>query len=180
MYYLFLAEGFEEVEALTPLDYLRRADIEVRSVGVTGEYVTGAHDITVRCDRRIDEIQADDTLEGVILPGGMPGVKNLEANEKLLDLLHFAAQNKKLIGAICAAPSIPGKLGLLEGRRAVCYPGFETYLAGAFTSQEKVVTDENFVTSRGAGTANLFAFSLIAYIKGEKEAEKIAQSVIYR
>lgn len=180
MYYLFLAQGFEEVEALTPLDYLRRAGVEVKSVGVTGAYVTGAHGITVKCDLLIDEVNADEELDGVILPGGMPGVKNLEASEKLIELLRFAAKERKLVGAICAAPSIPGKLGLLDKRKAVCYPGFEEMLKGASTSQEKVVTDENFVTSRGAGTANQFAFALIAYIKGEEAAEEIASSVIYR
>lgn len=180
MYCLFLAQGFEEVEALTPLDYLRRAGVDVRSVGVTGEYVTGAHGITVKSDMGIKEIGIGDSLEGIILPGGMPGTKNLEASPDVNKLLIYANAHGRLIGAICAAPSIPGKLGLLDSKHATCYPGFEDTLKMALIKTDKVVVDGNIITSRGAGTANEFAFALIAYIKGKDVADKIAESVIYR
>lgn len=179
MYCLFLANGFEEVEALTPLDYLRRAGIDVRAVGVTGEYVTGAHGIIVKSDLSVKDLRPSD-VEGVILPGGMPGTKNLEASAEVNKLLIYTAAHGNPVGAICAAPSIPGKLGLLKGRHATCYPGFEDSLKMALVESDKVVVDENFITSRGAGTANEFAFALIAYIKGKDAAEKIAESVIYR
>ena len=180
MYYLFLAEGFEEIEALTPIDYMRRAGIDVKSVGVTGEYVTGAHGITVKTDIGIKEIRIGEELEGIILPGGMPGTKNLEASLDVNKLLIYANAHGRLIGAICAAPSILGKLCLLDSRRATCYPGFESTLKMALPQTDKVVTDGNIITSRGAGTANEFAFALIEYIKGREAADKIASSIIYR
>lgn len=180
MYYLFLAEGFEEVEALTPLDYLRRAGVKILSVGVTGEYVTGAHGITVKTDIPLSDVKIGDDLEGIILPGGMPGTKNLEASMDLSKLLIYANAHGRLIGAICAAPSIPGKLGLLDSKKATCYPGFENTLKMALPQTDKVVTDGNIITSRGAGTANEFAFALIAYIKGKNAAEQIAEGVIFR
>lgn len=180
MYYLFLAEGFEEVEAFTPLDYLRRAGVAIRSVGVTGEYVTGAHGITVKTDMGIKDVMIGDSLEGIILPGGMPGVKNLETSLDVNKLLIYAAAHGRLIGAICAAPSIIGKLGLLDSRHATCYPGFEDTLKMALVETDKVVVDGSFITSRGAGTANEFAFALIEYLKGRETADRIAEGVIFR
>ncbi len=180
MYCLFLADGFEEVEALTPLDYLRRAKVDVRTVGVTAKEIRGAHDIIVRADISISDLTVDDSIEGVILPGGMPGVKNLDQSEKLKEIIRFCDERSALVAAICAAPSILGRMGLLEGKQAVCYPGFEDQLMGAVVKEDKVVTDKNYITSRGAGCANEFSFALIEYLKDRETAESIASSVIYR
>ena len=128
----------------------------------------------------IGDFKVGPEVEGIILPGGMPGVKNLEASFDLSKIIIYSAAHALLIGAICAAPSILGKLGVLKGKAATCYPGFEPMLEGAVTKTDKVVIDGNIITSRGAGTANEFAFALIAYIKGEETADRIASSVIYR
>jgi len=131
MVYLFLADGFEEVEALCPLDLLRRAGAQVQTVGVTGKLVTGAHDITVTADILPEDIVLDRSLEMIILPGGMPGTTNLDASGVVHEAIRFATERGITVGAICAAPMIIGKLGYLSGRSAVCYPGFEKYLIGA-------------------------------------------------
>ena len=140
MVYVFLAEGFEEIEALTPVDLLRRAGAEVRTVGVGSKNITGAHGITVACDMSEDEAsasikEAPEALEMTVLPGGMPGTLNLGKSETVSHFLDAAAKRGAYIGAICAAPSVLGAKGLLRGRRAVCYPGFEDKLTGAAAPQ---------------------------------------------
>ena len=129
MYYILLAEGFEEIEALTQTDVLRRAGIEVKNVGVTGEFVTGSHGITVKADVTIDEA-AKTVPEGIILPGGIPGTPNIAKSEKAVELIKAVSEKGGLVAAICAAPSVLGELGLLEGKKAICYPGFEDKLKG--------------------------------------------------
>ncbi|MBE6593356.1 MAG: DJ-1/PfpI family protein, partial [Ruminococcaceae bacterium] len=149
MVYMFLAEGFEEIEALCPLDLMRRAGIAVTTVGVGGEYITGAHAITVRADISADEFDAHsfkNKTDMIFLPGGMPGTLNLEASEVVCDAIRSAYEESKYIAAICAAPSILGKMGLLIGKNAICYPGFEGYLEGATISDERVVLDGNILT----------------------------------
>ncbi|MBR2877644.1 MAG: DJ-1/PfpI family protein [Clostridia bacterium] len=177
MIYVFLAEGFEEIEALATVDILRRAEMDVRTVSVTGEKeVTGAHAITVTAD--ITEINLDD-VDAVILPGGMPGTLNLKASDKVQDAIKYSFDNNKLMCAICAAPLVFGGAGFLKGKKAACYPGFEHELIGADVAYEPVVRDGNIITSRGAGTAHLFAFEILKYFGKEKEAAELCKGMIY-
>ena len=177
MYYILLAEGFEEIEALTQTDVLRRAGIEVKNVGVTGEFVTGSHGITVKADISISDA-AKSVPEGIILPGGIPGTPNIAANKDAVELIKKVAQKGGLVAAICAAPSVLGEMGLLKGRKAICYPGFEDKLHGAIITLEKVVVDGNFITSRGAGTAMDMALAIVSYITKES-SEKLSKAMIY-
>lgn len=178
MVYLFLADGFEEVEALCPLDLLRRAGAEVKTVGVTGKTVTGAHGITVQADLTADEVVLDRTLEMIILPGGMPGTTNLDNSGTVHEAIRFAAERGITIGAICAAPMILGKLGYLSGRSAICFPGFEKYLIGANISAKSVVTDENFITAKGMGVAPQFGLTLVSALFGEEAAEELKKATM--
>ena len=177
MIYVFLANGFEEVEALTPVDLLRRAEKEVQTVGVTGRTVTGSHGIKVECDITAGEIVLGNDLEMIVLPGGMPGTLNLERSEIVQTALDFCYDRKILIGAICAAPSILGHKGLLEGREAIAYPGFETQLTGAKISASSVVQDEFIITAKGAGVAVPFGLKLVEVLCGADRAEKISASI---
>ena len=176
MFYIFLADGFEEVEALTPLDLMRRAGIEVQTVGVGGIYVTGSHNITVKADMLIEELDIL-SCDGVMLPGGMPGTTNLYNCEKVLECVKRCADEKYLICAICAAPLILGRLGLLEGKTAVCFPGFEDELKGAGIGNMSCVTQGNIITAKGAGAAFDFAGAIITYLKGEHAAKKILETI---
>lgn len=170
MLYLFLAEGFEETEAVAPLDMIRRAEIPVKTVGVTGATVTGAHGIEIRADLTLAEVNIKDA-DGMILPGGMPGTLNLQKNEQVTACLNHCAENGKLIAAICAAPMIPGAMGLLNGRKAVCFPGFEDQLDGALLQDTAVACDENYITAKGAGAALLFGAAIVDYVCGAGESE---------
>ena len=179
----FLADGFEEIEALTPIDTLRRAGVDVKSVAVgkgSDKVVVGAHGIGVTADITEDEALFIDKneLEMIILPGGMPGAKNLDESDFVDGLVKWAAENGVYIASICAAPMIPGKRGLLDGRRAVCYPGFEEYLIGANVTDNKVETDGKYITACGMGAALEFSLELIKHLKGEVVAEKIRSSVL--
>lgn len=177
MVYVFLAEGFEEVEALTPVDYLRRAGIEVVTVGVTGIIVNGAHSIPVKADIGTDELVLDDKLEGIVLPGGMPGTLNLENDPVVQKSIDFACEKNLMIAAICAAPSILGHKNILNNKKAVCFPGFEADLAGADVTADYAVTDGNIITAKGAGAAPDFAFEIIKYLCSAEEADKINAAV---
>ncbi len=170
MLYMFFAPGFEETEAIACLDVLRRANIDARSVGVGSKHITGSHRITVNCDMDAEEA-ALSGLDGIILPGGMPGTLNLDGSERVQEALDFCATNGKLIAAICAAPMIPGKKGLLKGKSAVCYPGFENYLEGASVPDKFVVTSGNYITARGMGSAVEFGLAIVAYFKGGDYAD---------
>ncbi|MGN0334507.1 MAG: DJ-1 family glyoxalase III [Lachnospiraceae bacterium] len=177
--YVFLAEGFEEVEALSPVDVLKRAGVETELVSVTGSgAVTGSHGITIMADRLFEEADFGDA-DVLILPGGMPGTLNLEAHEGLVSLLKTHYAESKKIAAICAAPSILGKLGILEGRRATCYPGFEDRLLGAQICEDKVVTDGNITTARGMGAGIAFGLALAAQLTDRETAERIKKGIIY-
>lgn len=159
MLYMFLADGFEETEAIGTLDVIRRAKIPVQLVGVTGEYVTGSHGVTIKSDIGADEIDCFE-MTGVILPGGMPGTKNLYASEAVIAAVKHCAENGLLLAAICAAPLVFGRLGLLRGKRATCFPGFESELDGAEVTNALTVTDGNIITARGAGAAMLFGAAI--------------------
>lgn len=172
MVYVFLADGFEEMEAVTPIDILRRAGCDVATVGVTGEMVTGCHDITVKSD--VTEISLRDA-EMIILPGGSGGADNLFESKMVTEAVFYCAQNGRRIAAICAAPYILGKLGVLDGKRAVCYPDpkFEKCLENAIISSDPVVTDGNITTGKGAGYSLDFGVELVRILKGEEAAEKV-------
>jgi len=179
MIYVFLADGFEEVEAFTPVDLLRRAGKKVITVGTGKNTVTGSHGITVLTDTTEDKITLDNNLEMIVLPGGMPGTLNLEANETVQKTIDFCMENDKIIGAICAAPSILGHKGLLEGKNAVCYTGFEKELKGASIVNAMAVADGNIVTSRGAGTAVNFGLKLIEVLDSKTLSDKIKASILF-
>ena len=179
MIYLFLAEGFEEIEALGTLDVLRRAGVETKTVGVTGAVVTGSHGIPVTADLVIEDAVKGQDLDGVILPGGMPGTKNLEASDLVKDFLQYSRDNGLLIAAICAAPSVLGHLGYLEGKKATCHPGFEEKLTGADCKLDPVVCDGNIITSRGMGTAIPFALEIVRYFKDDAAVEKVKGGLVY-
>ncbi len=178
MIYLFLADGFEEVEALVPLDILRRADIEVKTVGVSGKTVIGSHNIPVTADITENEISLD-KLEGLILPGGMPGTINLEKSEAVQKAIDYAHSNSLLISAICAAPSILGHKGLLKGKNATCFTGFEKDLTGANVLNLPVVSDKNIITAYGAGAAFPFGFAILEYLKGKDFTLQLKKSMRY-
>ena len=177
---IFLADGFEEVEALTPVDLLRRAGIDVVTVSMNEtREVTGRSRITVLADTLWADAQAD-TADMLVLPGGQPGVKNLSAHEGLTALLKKYAVEGKLLAAICAAPTIFGTLGIVNGKKATCYPGLEDQLTGAHAvTDQRVVTDGNITTSRGAGTSVSFALRLIEILKDKDEADKVARGIVY-
>lgn len=177
MVYLFLANGFEEIEALCPLDLLRRAGVEVTTVGVGGEMIRGSHGIQVLADMP-DTMFADSDPEMVILPGGMPGSKNLDESRIVDAAVKTAARKGAYLAAICAAPFVLGKRGLLAGKEAICYPGFEDQLTGARISDKKVVRDGKFITAAGMGVALEFGLALVKALKGEEVAEDLRRAVI--
>lgn len=176
---VFLADGFEEIEALTVVDVLRRAGVEVITVSIKADKaVTGRSNITVLADCTFEEMDFEKT-ELLVLPGGMPGTTNLQEYAPLTALLQRFYEEKKLLSAICAAPMILGGLGFLKGRKATIYPGMEENLIGAQPLTDRVVVDEFITTSRGMGTAIPFALSLTAQLLGEEKAEEIKKSIVY-
>ena len=180
MVYLFLAEGFEEIEALCVLDLLRRAGVETKTVGVTGKTVSGSHNIPVVCDVTENEININDDFDMIILPGGLPGSDNLHASKVVDAFINKAIENDKLICAICAAPYILGVRGLLKGKKATCYPGFENRLEGAICQDTGVVRDGKIITARAMGSATDFALEIIEALLGKEAREKIRASIIYK
>ena len=180
MVYVFLANGFEETEAICPIDIMLRAGIEVELISVSDDLtVKGAHGIDIKADKRINEISLSrDDLELIMLPGGMPGTTNLYDCRPLRDMLVLAANKGITIAAICAAPMILGKMGLLNGKKAVCYPGFEEYLKGAEISDQKVVSDGKIITAKGMGAAVEFGLLLVEAIKDKATAKKLRRSTI--
>lgn len=178
MYYVFLAQGFEQIEALAPVDIMRRAEIEVYTVGVGGKVVTSSHNTPVVADVMDSEICPDGDCEGIILPGGMPGTLNLEKNPVVQQFIDYCAENGKLIAAICAAPSILGHKGLLNGKKAVCFPGFEEQLSGADIQNSVVVTDGNIITGCGAGAALKFGFEIVKYIQNDAAAKHFEKAML--
>lgn len=179
--YVFLADGFEEVEGLTQVDLMRRAGIDVKMVSVTGEKrVCGAHRIQVMADATFEQMALSlDQADLLVLPGGMPGTLGLKNHKGLETLLKKYYKKKKYIAAICAAPGVFGSFGFLEGRKACIYPGMEEELKGAEISFEPVVKDEFVITGRGVGTAIPFALELIRVLCGKEKADEIADSIVY-
>lgn len=176
MFYMFLAEGFEETEALACLDVMRRAKLSVQTAGVTGEFVISSHGVCVKSDVSADDIDYDE-IEGAILPGGMPGTLNLENDKRVIDCVKYCYENDKLVAAICAAPSILGHLGILEGKNATCFPGFEKELKGANHTASQTETDGNVITAKGAGCAVEFGHAIVAKALSKDVADKVIEDM---
>lgn len=177
MIYVFLAKGFEEIEALTVVDFLRRAELEVFTVGIGSKIVTGSHNIPVFCDLDESEVSPIDEIDAIVLPGGMPGTLNLESNKTVNDFIDFCSKNDKLICAICAAPSILGHKGLLKGYTACCFPGFEEELEGANISDDFVCVDRKIITAKGMGSAISFSQAITRQLADDYTAERIKASL---
>ena len=178
MIFVFLANGFEECEALVPIDILRRANIAVKTVGIGSRTITGSHGISVVCDLAESEAITE-ALNGIILPGGMPGTLNLEKSNTVQSFIDYSDKNNLLIGAICAAPSILGHKGLLKGKKATCFTGFEKDLIGAEVLDTPVVRDGNIVTAYGAGAAFPFGFTLLEALTDKDTAENLKTQMRY-
>ena len=178
MVLVLLADGFEEVEALFPVDLLRRAELTVKTVGITGKTVAGTHGIRLECDITPEEIDYTD-IDAVILPGGLPGAEHLDASPVTNKLLDTVLRRGGHVGAICAAPSILGRRGLLKNKRATCYPGFERELFGADrTRNDAVATDGNITTARSVGVAKEFALELVKVLAGEEKMREISEKIV--
>lgn len=176
---MFFGTGYEEVEALAVIDILRRAGVDVSMVSITGEKkVTSSHKVTVEMDCLLEEVDFDQT-KMILLPGGMPGTINLEDCEPLMKQLDSFYEQKKAIGAICAAPSILGHRGMLKGRNACCYPSFESHLEGAAVSQNPCEISDFIITARGMGCAVDFGLAVLGFLRGQEAADKIAEAIVY-
>lgn len=169
---MFLADGFEEAEALVTLDLMRRADINVKTVGIGSDTILGTHSIRVFADMKESDFDLSE-CEGIILPGGMHGTENLYENPTVIKALEYCFENKKLIAAICAAPIIPGRKGMLKSLKAVCFPGFEDELLNAEIKNSPCVSDDSFITAKGAGCVFEFAHAIIRYVINTETADKI-------
>ncbi len=175
---ILLAEGFEEIESVTPIDLLRRGGVEVTVIGVSDLEVTGSHGMPVRTDVKLDDADTD-SLDVLVLPGGMPGSSNLAADDRVNMLVRQFAAQGKLIAAICAAPALVlAPLGVLDGRRATCYPAMKERAPGIDFSDEGVVKDGNIITGQGAGKAAEFALAVLEALEGRETAEKIGRSIL--
>ena len=175
MVYIFLADGFEEIEALGTLDLIRRAGIEALSVSITDDvYVRGSHGITVKADITMDAC-TDEKPDGVILPGGMPGAENLLNSKEVRGYVQRNFDDGRLIAAICAAPMVFGKMGLLKGKRVTCYSGFEKHLEGAQYTAKSVEADKNVITGNGPGAFYKFAYEIIKFLKDKESADRVLE-----
>ena len=179
MIYMLLGTGFEETEAIAPLDLLRRAGIEVATVGLNGKYIQGSHGIRVEADLEIDQLDLS-TLEGIILPGGLGGVASIRGCQKAMDLIRYTWNNGMLTAAICAGPTVLADLGITDGKKATCYPGCEGQMGNAIMVEAAAVTDGNLVTGTSAGCAVPFGLALITAVKGQAEADRIAAQIVIR
>ncbi len=178
MIYVYLANGFEETEAITPIDMLRRAEKKVITVGIGDNIVVSSHGIPVVTDTIVQEAPLTDELEMIVLPGGMPGTLNLEKSDYVQQAIDFCMEKNLPIGAICAAPSILGHKGILRGKKAVCYQGFEAQLDGAEIGTGAVAVDGNIITARGAGVAMQFALALVEKAVSKAESDRQFKAVM--
>ena len=178
--FVFLADGFEEIEAITPIDVLRRAGLNVQTVSVMEERtVAGAHGIPVVADKMFADIHLEDA-EMLLLPGGLPGATNLDAHQGLSDMIMAFASEGKALAAICAAPLVFGNRGLLQGKKATCYPGFESYLTGAEYTAALVEADGNFITAKGPGAAMDFAFAIVEKYCGIEKVNELKSGMMIK
>ena len=185
MVYVLLADGFEEVEALCPVDLMRRGGIDVVTVSINKtNTVIGSHNITVEADTNIRTVLRDsliaDHIEALVLPGGMPGTTNLDADENVDKMIAIASITDSWIAAICAAPMILGKRGLLDGKKAICYPGFEEFLKGAEYTATLVEQDGNIITGKGPGAAMDFAFAIVEKYVGIEKVKELKQGMMIK
>lgn len=176
MVYIFLADGFEIIEALAPVDMLTRAKIDVKTVGIGKKIVTSSCGVAVTADITDDEFKFED-VEAIVLPGGMPGTINLENSLLVQSAIDKANENGIFICAICAAPSILGHKGLLKGKNVIAFPGFEEALDGAIVSKDHVITDGNYITAKGAGVAVDFGLEIVKNLRGEEAANSIRSAI---
>ena len=177
--YLFFATGFEEVEALTVVDILRRGGVDCKTVSIMGDYdVTSSHNVTVRADLVFEHQELNDA-DMLIMPGGIPGTPNLKAHAALQQLICQYVADGKYLAAVCAAPTIYGEMGLLKGKDATCFPGMEDGLIGANVKTDKVVCDGQFITSRGMGTCIDFGLTLLEKLTDKETAQGIGKKIVY-
>ena len=179
MIYMLLGTGFEETEAITPLDLLRRAGLEVATVGLNGKIIYGSHGIGVEADIEISQLDLTN-LEMIILPGGLGGVASIRACREAMEAIRFAWENGKYTAAICAGPTVLADLGIVNGKNATCYPGCEGQMGSANMVEAAAVTDGRLITGTSAGCAVPFGLALIAALKGQEEADRIARQIVIR
>ena len=179
MVYMLLGTGFEETEAIAPLDLLRRAGVEVQTVGLNGKVIYGSHGIGVEADIEIGEMDLS-KLEMIILPGGLGGVTSIRACQAAMDAVRFAYEHDKYTAAICAGPTVLADLHIVDGRKATCYPGCEDGMGSAIMVESAAVTDGKLITGTSAGCAVPFGLALIAALKGQEEADRIARQIVIR
>ena len=179
MVYMLLGTGFEETEAIAPLDLLRRAGVQAATVGINGKVVYGSHKIGVEADMEISEMDLTN-LDMIVLPGGLGGVASIKASQPALEAVRFAWENGKYVAAICAGPTILAQLGITDGKNATCYPGCESQMGTANMVQAAAVTDGKVITGTSAGCAVPFGLALIAALKGQDAAETIAKQIVIR
>lgn len=178
MVYVLLGTGFEETEAILPVDLLRRAGVDVITVGINGKTVVGSHRIGIEADITIDQMDLT-KLDMIVLPGGLGGVASIRGNQLAMDAVRFAYENKKWVAAICAAPTILAQLGITDGKQAVCYPGCEEEMGNAIMlPQTPCVRDGLVITGTSAGCAAAFGLELIDALKGKEEAQRIAKQIV--
>lgn len=182
MVLLFLADGFEEIEALTQVDYLRRAGLDIVTVGLNSEFATGARKIIVKADTIIDKVNYTDDVDMVILPGGLGGMNAIKSNKKACSIIKMADSEGKYVAAICASPTVFAHLDIVKGKKCVCYPGMQDELvaAGGIYVDEAVVTDGKMITARAAGASEEFSFELIRVLCGKDKVEEIRKSICAR
>ena len=179
MVYMLLGTGFEETEAIAPLDLLRRADVEIQTVGINGKIVYGSHGIGVEADITLDQMQLE-AMEMIILPGGLGGVASIRGSKAAMDAVRYAYEQGKYTAAICAGPTVLADLGIPNGKNATCYPGCEGQMGSANICNAAAVTDGKVITGTSAGCAIPFGLALIAALKGQETADRIAQQIVIR
>ena len=177
---IFMADGVEEVEALAVVDLVRRAKIDIDMVSIMGKTgITGSHGIVIQADKKIEDISSSD-YDGLVCPGGLKGTNNLKADDRVAELIRDYFRDGKLTAAICAAPTVLGAAGILDGKRATCYPGMEDGLSGATKLTDPVVVDGTVITSRGMGTAIDFGLSIVEFYQDKAAADELASKIVYR
>lgn len=176
---VFLAEGFEEVEALTVVDFLRRADIEVDTVSISEKTVKGAHDIIVTADMLLEEVKSVGTYHAVVIPGGIPGATNLRDNDRVIEIVKSMNEDDKLLAAICAGPIVLEKAGVLDGRDVTSYPDFEGEFQDCHYIEASIVKDGNIITGRGPALAADFAIEIIAYLQEDRKIKEFKKGILY-
>lgn len=180
MVYMLLGTGFEETEAVAPLDILRRAGVQIATVGINGKVVYGSHGIGVEADMLLEEMNLND-LEMIILPGGLGGVASIRASQNAMEAIRFAWENGKYTAAICAGPTVLADLGIPDGKNATCYPGFEGKMGTAIMAEHAaVITDGKLITGTSAGCAIPFGLALVTALKGQEAAETVAKQIVIR